>query len=459
MLTISRSCALMLMRNLTPLLLLCLLGSLLPGCGGGSSPSTAPTYWSDVAPIYYDKCVRCHQAGGIAPFALDDYGTARLHAADSAVMVEQGLMPPFLVDHQGGCGDFEDDETLSEAQRSTILAWARGGAAEGTKATLRLPDLPHLTGATELRTPDFAPTPQGGALAAHDEYRCFLLDSGLDHDAFITGYEVIPGNAAIVHHVLIFTVDPARPSAAGTTNGAAMAALDAASPDRAGWPCFGGAGEGIDVSAVPVTWAPGQGVVSYPGGVGAGVARAEKMVVQLHYNLVDAATIGQRDQTVVRLRFADTVARRALFLLPDPFLDSLGEATPAMLAPGRPSVTYDWSLTAEQLGLGDLPYADIIGVMPHMHERGRRLQLSLAGAAAGGAPPPAPACIAKVGAWDFHWQKMYFYDEAPRLTAGSAVSVTCDYDTRSAREPVLPGWGTQNEMCLAVMMVALPPGM
>jgi hypothetical protein len=24
--------------------------------------------------------------------------------------------------------------------------------------------------------------------------------------------------------------------------------------------------------------------------------------------------------------------------------------------------------------------------------------------------------------------------------------------------PVLPGWGTRNEMCLDVMMLALPPG-
>jgi hypothetical protein len=42
----------------------------------------------------------------------------------------------------------------------------------------------------------------------YDEYRCFLVDPGLAQDAFITGYEVTPGNAAIVHHIIGFAVDP-----------------------------------------------------------------------------------------------------------------------------------------------------------------------------------------------------------------------------------------------------------
>jgi hypothetical protein len=29
------------------------------------------------------------------------------------------------------------------------------------------------------------------------------------------------------------------------------------------------------------------------------------------------------------------------------------------------------------------------------------------------------------------------------------LEVTCEFDTRGATGPVTPGWGTQNEMCLA----------
>ena len=440
-------------RTLVPLAFVTLLGWLLPACG--SDPTATPTYWTDVAPIYYDKCVGCHQAGGIGPFALDNYASAKDHATLESSMVEQDLMPPFLVDHSGSCGDFQDDDTLSAAQKATIKAWVDAGAPEGQPRSLTLEPPPHLDEGTDYRTPDFAPEPQGGALAAHDEYRCFLLDSGLTAPRFITGYEVTPGNAAIVHHVLLFTVDAAKSVGGGKTNGDVMAALDAASPDRLGWPCFGAAGEGVDVESVPVTWAPGQGVVSYPSGVGVPMATTEKIVVQIHYNLADPSTLGMRDQTTVRVRFADAVQRQVAFTLPDSFLDTLGDATPATLPPGQASATYTWRQSAEDLGLAGLPYVDVIGVMPHMHQRGHRLELRKIDDGASAAD--TGTCIAKVDAWDFHWQKMYGYRTPPRLTGTSAISVTCDYDTRDAAEPVLPGWGTQNEMCLTVLMVALPP--
>jgi hypothetical protein len=72
---------------------------------------------------------------------------------------------------------------------------------------------------------------------------------------------------------------------------------------------------------------------------------------------------------------------------------------------------------------------------------------------------PAFACIGKVEAWDFEWQRSYFYKTPLRLEAGGEIELTCQYDTSQDRSPVLPGWGTRNEMCLAIMMVALPPGM
>jgi len=430
----------------------CLLDVVALGCGGGGGPARTPTYWGDVAPLLNAKCVGCHQAGGIGPFVFDGYDAAMENGAVAAAMVDEGLMPPFLVDHSGSCGDFEDADTPTAAEKATLRAWVDGGMPEGEPRTLTLAPVPHLGEGTDYRTPDFAPAPQGGTLAEHDEYRCFMLDSGLAADAFVTGYEVTPGNAAIVHHVLVFTVDPAV-VVGGKTNGDVMSALDAASPDRAGWPCFGGAGAGVEPDAIPVTWAPGQGMVNYPDGVGAGVTAAEKVVVQIHYNLADPATLGQRDQTTVRMRFAATVARRAVFALPDKFPDTVGAATPAMLPPGQASTTFTFDVTAQELGLDRLAYADVLAVMPHMHERGHRLELRHAATATA-----TPACIARVAAWDFHWQKMYGYRTPIRLGRTSKLTVSCDYDTRGVTDPILPGWGTQNEMCLTVLMVALPPG-
>jgi hypothetical protein len=61
-----------------------------------------------------------------------------------------------------------------------------------------------------------------------------------------------------------------------------------------------------------------------------------------------------------------------------------------------------------------------------------------------------------VDAWDVHGQDVYWYRARPLLDANSRIELTCTYDTRDATSPVLPGWGTQNEMCTATLMVALP---
>jgi hypothetical protein len=61
-----------------------------------------------------------------------------------------------------------------------------------------------------------------------------------------------------------------------------------------------------------------------------------------------------------------------------------------------------------------------------------------------------------VDAWDVHGQDVYRYRTRPLLDANSRIELTCTYDTRDATSPVLPGWGTQNEMCTATLMVALP---
>jgi Flp pilus assembly pilin Flp len=129
--------------------------------------------------------------------------------------------------------------------------------------TLTLPPQPTLDGAIDITTPMFAPVAQGGQEAEFDEYRCFAIDAPVTANSFLTGYAVTPGDASIVHHLITFVVDPQAAGQDGRTNGAIMQALDDESPDRLGWPCFGAAGDNVDVSGVPVTWAPGQGIVEY----------------------------------------------------------------------------------------------------------------------------------------------------------------------------------------------------
>jgi hypothetical protein len=68
----------------------------------------------------------------------------------------------------------------------------------------------------------------------------------------------------------------------------------------------------------------------------------------------------------------------------------------------------------------------------------------------------SPECAVDVQNWDFHWQRMYFYETLRTITADSTISVACDYDTSAVSNPVLPGRGTSNEMCLATLYLTVP---
>jgi Copper type II ascorbate-dependent monooxygenase, C-terminal domain len=398
--------------------------------------------------------MRCHSDGGIAPFRLDDYAQAKPFATLIAHVTRERTMPPWSVTSDGSCGEFADSEALTDDEIERISDWAAGGALEGKRRMIEAPPPTSLADAREFKTPDFAPQIQGGELAAYDEYRCFALDAPSDPTAFITGYEVVPGSPEIVHHVLMMLVDPDAPSKLkdppGRTNGELMRAYDAESPDRAGWPCFGMAGEGVSVASVPVVWAPGQGVVTYPNNSGVSLRSRHKLVVQLHYNLADQRNLGKRDQTTVRLRIVPQVENAGVFVVADRLLDTLYEDVPTTLPPGQRSTLYSWKATGKQLGLGALPEAKLYGIMPHMHELGRKYEFTV-----GQADAPAQ-CAAKVERWDFNWQRMYFYASPLTIKPDSEVSVTCDYDTSGATQPVKPGWGTRNEMCLATLFLSVP---
>ena len=426
--------------------------ALLPACKEDSEPAPETTYWQHVAPIFYESCVGCHREGGSAPFRLDTPADAAKWADLSAAAVAERTMPPWLMSADGTCGEFKHTRALTDAQIDTIAAWAEAGAPAGdVRDDLVAAAPPRLTEGLDLKTPEFVPVADGGPLSTFDEYRCFAVDPGLAVDKFLTGYDVTPGNTALVHHVLAMPVDPATPSYLdpALSNGDVMEMLDAQSPDRAGWPCYSAAGDGVSVDQIPITWAPGMGAVEYPDGTGVRLRAGELVVIQVHYNLHFDTADGASDSSQVRLRLADSVEREGYFMLLDLFIDTLFDGgDPDSLAPGQQSAKYTWDAPlAEwllpQFGVDQL---ELHGIFPHMHERGRTWRAELT-------DPAGDTCIGDVPRWDFAWQLYYFYEQPLVLRPGSGLRVTCDYDTRDAAAPVTPGWGTQNEMCLAGLFV------
>jgi hypothetical protein len=419
-----------------------------PGAASGT-----PTFYEDVGPIFGAKCVGCHSEGGIAPFALNDYAAARARGAQIADYTEQRIMPPFAIQTGGACGSFDESPALTPDEIAVIGAWGRGERAEGTPVELEVAPLPSIEGGMELSLPDFTPQIVGSDVALFDEYRCFAVDLEPSALSFITGYEVVPGNAAIVHHVLGFIVDPASIARDGRTNAEVMQALHDTdpNPEREGWSCFGAAGEGVRVEGAPITWGPGQGVMEYAAGLGVPLVAGRQLVVQIHYNLADSKNVGQSDQTRLRLRVAPLVERPAIFLLEDPLLDSLDDETPVTLPPGETSVPYTWERSGADLGIPVGIETNIVSLLPHMHERGRKYTFEVDNGS-------GYECQGHIERWDFNWQRHYDYVDPIPFGADTRLRVTCDFDTTGLTEPVLPGWGTRNEMCLATLMIALPGG-
>src|SRR5215216_677964 len=109
-----------------------------------------PTFAEDVAPILYKNCTTCHHPGGLGPFSLLEYDTAKAHVDEMKDAVSAGVMPPWH--DEGPHGVFRNDRRLPDAERQTILRWIASGAKPGDLK--RLPPKPEYPEAWAMGTPD-----------------------------------------------------------------------------------------------------------------------------------------------------------------------------------------------------------------------------------------------------------------------------------------------------------------
>ena len=418
-----------------------------------------PFYWGGVEPLLVRECVVCHQEGGVGPFALTSLEQARTWGPLMAAETAARRMPPFTFDNSGVCGEFHNARWLDEEDIQLLADWLAVGMPEGEPGEVSpAPVLSSLGDAQvlEVATPSgYMPVAEGRADALLDDYQCFLVDIPGDEGTYVTGYEVVPGDPRVVHHLLAFVVDPGLQAAPPFSNQFFIDTLDNESPDRPGWDCFGGAGDNVLISGVPVAWAPGTGVTIFPEGTGLRVEPHERLVLQLHYNLANVDdSFEAPPPTVLRLQVKDSVERVAQSSLDDGFLSTVYRAGPvARLEAGVAEASYRWSA---DLVDGYFP-ADhggedmqVLGVLSHMHRRGRRMRVEFETA-------DGVRCGSQVSDWDFDWQMMGWLKQPITLRAGDRVHATCTWDTRDDLAPVQPGFGTESEMCLLGLYVAPAP--
>jgi Copper type II ascorbate-dependent monooxygenase, N-terminal domain/Copper type II ascorbate-dependent monooxygenase, C-terminal domain len=409
-------------------------------CGdnaGTDEPDTV-TYAEHVQPLLAEHCVGCHQADTFAPFELDDYEEVRARADMIVAATSARIMPPHPADNSGACNTFAQANWLTDDEIDLLERWRDAGTLEGAGTPRPVRDPAMLAGTFVERDigADYTPQPDAGG----DEYRCFLVDAPVmeDGDYFLTGYEVVPANAAIVHHMILYLPR-------SDDDVAVFQNLDAADP-APGYRCFGGpSGEGaMGFASIGGAWAPGGGAINFPGGTGLQLAGKRKLIVQMHYN----TTFGSgSDRTKIRFATVKSGVIPGFFLpfgpssfsIPTGQARALVEMTGAALSgPGGPGGG----------GGGNTPSSfKLLGMFPHMHARGTSVRLTRADA--------SQACLIDVPRWDYHWQLTYFLDTPQMLGLTEQLSIQCSYDTRGAPGPITWGEGSLDEMC-AVGLYAMP---
>ncbi|MDI3288432.1 hypothetical protein [Polyangium sp. 15x6] len=408
------------------------------GCGGAENPggSTGPTYYKDIAPLVNEACASCHEAGGIAPFSLTDAQTAANMAGAMAAATEARTMPPMPVNNDGSCQTYKNARWLNDEQIALFQRWSEAGAPLGDPKDAPPPpafDTPKLAG--ELATfdigLDYTPEPPPGEL---DEYRCFVVDPGITEDTFITGYDIQPGDARVVHHVSLFYL-------ADDQADADAEALDAADPGP-GYRCFGAAG--VQNSVLYGVWVPGSGATILPAGTGIFHGAGRKIALQVHYNVpLTGGPFTDRSKVTYQLE-KDTSLTRA-YLLP---VGSFQFSLPPKDAQANVSVDLSLSLLGSYGGVDASGGIRVYGAMPHMHVIGRTQRTFLKRA-------DGEECLTDVDRWNFHWQDLWWYETPIDVAPGSTFGISCDFDTRGRTTPTTWGEGTNDEMCTNILYATL----
>ena len=421
-----------------------------------------PTWSQDIAPLVQERCAGCHAAGEIGPFGLTDHASAAPMAAAMAAAMESGSMPPWGARSTDECTPrygWQNDLSFSAEETALLRAWADAGAPEGDTATAA--DVPP-TVSLELVGANMHLEPRVGFVASgnRDEFTCFVMDPELTAARWLTGVQVAAGNAAVVHHALIFSDPEGQAAALANADGY--------------YDCPANQGLTGDLLGA---WAPGAVPNETPPGAGIAVAAGSGIVMQIHYHpLGEAADI---DVTALDIRWTDSepehVAVLALVgnasgagdgLLPGPNDD---DGVEFRIPAGATGHTETMEFTIEERRARYQVY--MAGT--HMHYVGTDMAIWVDHKSPEG-DEPATECLVQTPQWDFDWQRGYAYDTdlatVPQVRGGDTIRMRCTYDNTLANpgvalalgdagltEPtdVYLGETTLDEMCLGVFGIVV----
>ncbi|NNJ26453.1 redoxin domain-containing protein [Alienimonas chondri] len=379
--------------------------------GAGDKPGAAA--------VIYENCASCHRPGEAAPFALLDYEEAAGWGPMLAEVVSENRMPPWYADPAHGT--FSNDARLSAEEKETLLTWVKAGCPEGDPS--EAPEPPTFAEGWRIGEPDLvvpmADVPSDIPADGVIQYRYFRADPGFKEDKYIVAAEPRPGNAEVVHHIIVRVLPP-------------------------------GEQRKINPGDALIGYAPGLPPMQLKPGQAYKIEAGSQFLFEMHYTANGRATT---DLSRVGLKFLD----------PDDVpSDGVGGVKNLSLVKSEAVMTHRFEIpprakshevVASRKAPGDFT---LLALTPHMHYRGASFKYELT------TPNGETRTLLDVPAYDFNWQLRYDLEEPIRVKKGSTITCTATYDN-SAGNPHNPDptdtvrWGDQSdeEMMIGFLLIAL----
>jgi len=379
-----------------------------PGCvialpAAKPAQVTNVTWHGRVSRIMQANCQECHRSGGIAPFSLETMEDAISHAGMIRKAVTKGLMPPWFAAEQAGVTHrpFANDRSLTAADKADLLAWLDGGRPAGDAKDAPLarqwPDAEWAIG-----KPDAVwelPAPVDIKATGKMGYIHRQVATQLTEDKWVQSFQVLPTSRAVVHHVLVFAITPAKDGKVRVR----------------------------DHNNFFAAFVPGSGTVHYPAGYAKRLPAGTVLYFQLHYTPTGTAT---QDRTRLGVVYAKSPPRY--------------EVNVAAAGNHRIRIPAGAENHVEHAALPVPSTSQVISFMPHMHIRGKAFRYELV------TPDKQRRTVLDVPRYDFNWQLLYRLAEPLTAPAGSRFEVTAVFDN-STNNPANPDptkevrWGDQSD--------------
>ena len=356
-----------------------------------------------ISPIIYNNCTECHRVGQSGPMPFTNY----LEVASLGNMINYvtaiDYMPPWHADTE--YSTFLGERGLTDEQKSLINEWVSNGMLQGDPS-LEAP-IPNFPEGSSVGVPDAVFTMEEEYLIEgnnQDDYRVFVFETNFPEDKYLKSIEIIPGNYAAVHHVLINIDD------------GACAAVDASTPEY-GYECESGFCTG-EVPQLSAGYTPGMVPPIWNNDIGMLLPAGADISIQMHYA---PSPIDQYDQSSINLFFKEQPVLREIQV--ETIVDT------QLLVPANEIYEHYVSFEIEE----DI---SLISILPHMHLIGKSW---LVYAENNGDTIP----IISIPEWDFNWQSFYQPEYMLKLPQGYTLHAYATYDNTSSN-PLNPNSPPQN---------------